>query len=138
MLDKEKVRKTIAFYRKELGMTQKELADLLHISYQAVSKWEVGAGIPTVEMLYELSALFHVSVDALLNNEQWDNRRITYQDVGLDSHRLNILKHELMGWNSQDANLLSAYFADATLFQIDTSSYKDPVYSMIVCVSGWQ
>ena len=54
MLDKEKVRKTIAFYRKELGMTQKELADLLHISYQAVSKWEVGAGIPTVDMFYTL------------------------------------------------------------------------------------
>lgn len=136
MLDKEKVGKTIAYYRKEQGMTQKELADLLHISYQAVSKWEVGAGIPTVEMLYELSALFHVSVDALLNNEQWDNRRITYQDVGLDSHRLNILKHELMSLNSPDEKLVSANYADTALFQIDTSAYKEPVYSMIVCVPG--
>ena len=85
MLDKERVGKTIAFYRKEHGMTQKELADRLHISYQAVSKWEVGAGIPTVEMLYELSAIFHVSMDALLNDEQRDNRTISYRDAGVDT-----------------------------------------------------
>ena len=136
MLDKEKVGKTIAFYRKEHGMTQKELADRLHISYQAVSKWEVGAGIPTVEMLYELSVIFHVSVDALLNDDQRDNRTISYREVGLDSRKLYNLKEELLKLNSKDAHLISANYADATLFQIDTSAYREPVFSMITCVPG--
>ncbi len=136
MLDKKRIGKTIAFYRKELGMTQKELADLLHISYQAVSKWEVGMGIPTVEMLYELSSLFHVSVDALLNNERWDNRAITYREIGLDSRKLHTLKKELLELNTKDARLISANYADAALFQIDMSEYKEPVYSVITCVPG--
>lgn len=136
MLDREKVGKSIAFYRKESGMTQKELADLLHISYQAVSKWEVGVGIPTVEMLCELSSLFHVSIDAILNNEQWDNRWITYRDIGLDTRKLYFLKSEITELTSKDEHLISANFADAALFQIDASAYREPVYSMITCVPG--
>lgn len=136
MLNKEKVGKTIAAYRKEHGMTQKELADRLHISYQAVSKWEVGAGIPTVEMLCELAAIFHVSVDVLLNDDQRDNRRISYREIGLDTRKLYILKEELLKLNSKHEHLLSADYADATLFQIDMSAYKNPVFSMITCVPG--
>lgn len=137
MLDKEKVGKTIAAYRKEHEMTQKELADRLHISYQAVSKWEVGAGIPTVEMLCELAAIFHVSVDALLNDDQWDNRRISYRDAaGLDTRNLYMLKEELMQLNTKDKHLISSDYADAVLFQIDMSAYKNPVFSMITCVPG--
>ena len=42
MLNKENIGKRIAFYRREKGITQRGLADELHISYQAVSKWESG------------------------------------------------------------------------------------------------
>lgn len=42
MLDREKVGRTISEQRKIKGMTQKQLADLLHVSYQAVSRWEQG------------------------------------------------------------------------------------------------
>ena len=74
MLDKKKIGKRIAFFRKEKGITQKELAGFLHISYQAVSKWESGKSLPTVEMLYEISNLLSVPVDALLNENEWKNR----------------------------------------------------------------
>ena len=68
MLDKEKVGKRIAYYRKERGLTQKDLAGLLNISYQAVSKWEAGNSFPTVEMLYEFAMILNVTVDLLLND----------------------------------------------------------------------
>lgn len=136
MFDKERLGKTIAFYRKELGLTQKDLADRLHISYQAVSKWEVGAGIPTLEMLCELSSIFHVSVDALINDTQWDNRVLTYRDVGLDTKRLGKLKRDLLALNTQSPNLLSANYADAAVFQLDMPAYQDLVFSMITCVPG--
>lgn len=136
MLEKEKIGKRIAFYRKEKGITQKELADFLHISYQAVSKWESGKSMPAVEMLYELSELLNVTVDALLNENEWRNRRITYRDSGLDSEKLYALKEEIQKLNTRDDRILSANYADTCLFQIDTSQMKEPVYSHITCVPG--
>ena len=136
MLNKEEIGKRIAFYRKERGITQKELADLLHISYQAVSKWESGKSLPTVEMLYEISNLLHVTVDILLNENAWKNRGISYWDIGLDTRKLYLLKAEIEKLNSRDTTILSADYADICLFQIDTSKMKEPVYSCITCVPG--
>lgn len=136
MLNKEEIGKRIAFFRKEKGITQKELADLLHISYQAVSKWESGKSLPTVEMLYEISTLLHVTADMLLNENEWKNRGISYLDSGLDARKLYILKDKIMKLNSDDTTILSADYADAWLFQIDTSQMKEPVYSCITCVPG--
>lgn len=136
MLDKDKIGKRIAFFRKEKGITQKELADLLHISYQAVSKWESGKSIPTVEMLYEISKLLGVTVDALLNENEWKNRWLSYKDSGLDTEKLHELKTEIMKLNSNDESILSANYADACLFSIDTSQMREPVYSCITSVPG--
>ena len=136
MLEKEKIGKRIAFYRKEKGITQKELAEFLHISYQAVSKWESGKSMPTVEMLYEISKLLNVTVDTLLNENEWKSRRITYRDSGLDSERLHALKKDIQKLNTRDDCILSANYADTCLLQIDTSQMKEPVYSCITCVPG--
>ena len=53
-LNKEKIGRFIAELRKEQGMTQKELAEQLHVSDKSVSKWETGNGIPDVSMLSRL------------------------------------------------------------------------------------
>ena len=45
MLDKKSVGRRIAYYRKDKGFSQKELADSLNISYQSVSKWEAGGSL---------------------------------------------------------------------------------------------
>lgn len=52
--------------RKESGFTQQELADKLHISFQAVSKWENGQAYPDIELLPSLAAILGTTVDALL------------------------------------------------------------------------
>ena len=56
--------------RKENHMSQEELAELLDVSRQAVSKWEQGMGYPEVEKLLLLSRELHVSLDALLSTER--------------------------------------------------------------------
>lgn len=81
MLDKKSVGRRIAYYRKDKGFTQKELADSLNISYQSVSKWEAGYSLPTVEMLYEMANVLNVTVDLLLNDSAWENRWIRYTDT---------------------------------------------------------
>ena len=59
--------------RKKKGMTQEELAEDLHISAQAVSKWETGQSCPDVEMLPKLAIIFDTSLDKLFD---FDHRKI--------------------------------------------------------------
>lgn len=64
------VGQTISRLRKKHNMTQMELADLLGISFQAVSNWERGNSMPDVGKLPELASLFEVSIDELLGQSQ--------------------------------------------------------------------
>ena len=52
--------------RKELGITQQVLAKKLHVSNQAVSKWENGMTCPEISLLPAIAKVFGMSVDSLL------------------------------------------------------------------------
>ena len=56
--------------RKQKGLTQEELAQVLFVSRTAVSKWESGRGYPNIDSLKALAACFSVSVDQLLSGDQ--------------------------------------------------------------------
>ena len=53
--------------RTEKGLTQIQVAEILGVSNKAVSKWECGEALPSVEMLVALSKLYGVSVDEILH-----------------------------------------------------------------------
>lgn len=59
----------IVTLRKSKGMSQEELAYNLNVSRQAVSRWEVGSAMPDAANILQLSKLFCVSADYLLNEE---------------------------------------------------------------------
>ena len=67
MFDVKKMGEQIARLRKGNKYTQEQMAEKLKVSPQAVSKWENGNAVPEVPMLYEISRLFHCSVDRLLD-----------------------------------------------------------------------
>lgn len=56
-------------FRKEKQLSQEELAEILDVSRQAVSKWEQGNGYPEVEKLLLLSNQLHISLDSLLSTQ---------------------------------------------------------------------
>ena len=56
----------ISTLRKEKGMTQKELADLLNVTDKAVSKWERGAAFPDTQTIPRLAELLGVSLEELM------------------------------------------------------------------------
>ena len=58
--------KNLRAARNRMGLSQKDLAEKLYISAQAVSKWERGEAIPDLEHVCSLALLLHVSVDDLL------------------------------------------------------------------------
>ena len=55
--------------RKQKGLTQEELAEILFVSRAAVSKWESGRGTPSIDSLKAVSKLFSVSIDDLLSGD---------------------------------------------------------------------
>ena len=56
-------------YRKNLGLTQLELAEKLNYSDKTLSKWERGESIPDIVTLKQLASIFGVSVDVLISKK---------------------------------------------------------------------
>lgn len=64
-----KLSEKIVNLRKARNMSQEELAEQLGVSRQAVSRWEVGSALPDASNILQLSKLFGVSADYLLNDD---------------------------------------------------------------------
>ncbi|SCT09195.1 helix-turn-helix domain-containing protein [Staphylococcus caeli] len=67
-----KMAEQIKKHRKELGLTQEELADKLNTTRQSVSKWEQGTLEPNIQMINNLAVLFGISLDNLVNGKSND------------------------------------------------------------------
>lgn len=88
----------ICHLRKLSGMTQEQLAEKLNIARQTLSKWENGTSMPDVESVVRLSALFRISLDELLLEEEGhreeEKTQITLEDmmrINAHSRRMNLL-----------------------------------------------
>ncbi|MBE6557899.1 MAG: helix-turn-helix transcriptional regulator [Ruminococcaceae bacterium] len=68
-MNKPTVGQNIRRFRKEKNMTQSELAELLGVSIQAISKWETDAGMPDISQIVPLARVLEVSTDNLLGME---------------------------------------------------------------------
>ncbi len=67
-MNQKNIGKTIARLRKDKGLTQNALAEMLGISNKTVSKWESGLGYPEVTQFPALARVFEVSVDYIMNS----------------------------------------------------------------------
>ncbi len=68
-MDQDKVGSFIKKLRIDNNLTQKELANKLNITFQAVSKWENGKSVPDISQLQEISKLFNVDISEILEGE---------------------------------------------------------------------
>ncbi len=77
---------TMKKLRKDAGMTQEKLAELLSISQQAVSRWETEVAMPDISLLPPLATLFNVTTDYLLGMDtyQMDLRKAAYDKAFKD------------------------------------------------------
>lgn len=136
MLDKEKIGKAISSQRKQKGLTQRHLADMLNVSYQAVSRWELGLSLPSLDMIYDISRILETTVDSLLHGENDGRKFLTYKDSGLDTRKLHVIKKRLYELVTDEETLLHAQYLDPAFFQLDTSRMKEPVYAISSHVPG--
>ena len=75
-MDPKKIGQFICELRKEKNLSQYQLADMIPISRQGVSKWERGVTTPDTQTLIQLSELFNVSIDELLRGERSEDNSI--------------------------------------------------------------
>lgn len=69
-MDLNKISNFIKTKRKDLGITQDELAEKLFVTEKAISRWETGRGTPDISLLLPLSKELNVDVSELLNGEE--------------------------------------------------------------------
>lgn len=72
-MNQSKIGKFIAALRTERGLTQRELAQKLHISDKTVSKWENSRGLPDASLMLPLCETLGISVNELLSGERLDD-----------------------------------------------------------------
>ena len=72
-MDHRKTGGLISALRRQMGLTQRQLADRLMLSDRTISKWERGLGAPDVSLLPQLARELQVSIEALLAGELEEN-----------------------------------------------------------------
>ena len=83
LVNNEELKDRIKKLRKNKGLTQLELADMLHVTDKAVSKWETGEGNPEITILIEISKIFGVSIDYLLTGKEPEKELIIMSKMEL-------------------------------------------------------
>lgn len=95
--------------RKQAGMSQEKLAEKLGVSRQAVTKWETDAGIPDIENIMAISALFDLSIDELLSNENGTKKPTKYLFESVTEYDIDEPKRYDMKFGGAKKFLLSGY-----------------------------
>lgn len=128
MLNSMKVGNFIMSKRKEMGMTQQQLADKLNISFQAVSKWENGTTYPNVEILYDLAIALNVTVDEILSGVDKKMEGLSYSKAGVDITYTDAIKKEMAKHlETIDKRVMNGLGPFASLYDIHFPEIEEPV-----------
>ena len=90
-------------------MSQEQLAEKLGVSRQAVTKWETDTGIPDIENIMAISALFDISIDELLSNERGTKKSTEYLFESVTEYDIDEPKRYDMKFGGAKQILLSGY-----------------------------
>lgn len=95
--------------RKQTGMSQEQLAEKLGVSRQAVTKWETDAGIPDIENIMAISALFDISIDELFSNEKGSKKPAEYLYESITEYDIDEPKRYDMKFGGAKQFILTGY-----------------------------
>lgn len=124
--------------RKTSGFSQEQLAEKLDITRQSISKWESGESLPEIERLIELSRVFNVTVDYLVNEstgyeteiargipsaEEINRENASIINPGKGGKALSIFQYVLI--------VLAIYMITFALAMITKSFWAIPFFGMI-------
>lgn len=154
-MNPERIGAFICKRRKELGLTQKEVAEKLGITDRAVSKWENGRCMPDLLLLQPLSRILNVDINDLLSGEivEEKNYKRKSEENMISLTEMNRLKSFRYGYfgfypltvllliyslvkNLETAGLLSIICAYSTAIYYFRYKTSGDVMSMIIVICG--
>ncbi|MBQ2902553.1 MAG: helix-turn-helix transcriptional regulator [Agathobacter sp.] len=106
--------KKISELRKEKNMTQKELADKLHVTDKAVSKWERGANFPDLGLMEELAVALDTTPSILLGLENATKEEIVNSFAEISNQQSEEAEKEIqqVGWITLFAGIFLIIFLE--------------------------
>ena len=69
-MDQMKIGSFLKELRKEKGITQEQLAEVLHVSGRTVSRWETGSNMPDISILIDIADYYDISIPEIINGER--------------------------------------------------------------------
>lgn len=111
--------------RKQAGMSQEQLAEKLRVSRQAVTKWETDAGIPDMENIMAVSALFDISIDELLSNEKGAKKPADYLFESITEYDIDEPKRYDMKFGGARQFVLSGYEGEKIRVRLASNTYAE-------------
>ena len=69
-MNQKKIGRFLKELRKEMGITQEEVAEKLDVSSRTISRWETGANMPDISLLVNIAEIFNVSIPEIINGER--------------------------------------------------------------------
>ena len=145
--------KKLKSLRNQTNMTQKDLADKLNISRQAVKKWEKGVGLPDIENLTKISYVFNTTIDQLVDYKfesiEYENETIVEKIDKANSKFKNVDKFVLKRFSDVDSiqrltrevklsfwqNVLD-FFVGAGTLELANNLKTGLVYSYLITKNG--
>ena len=110
--------------RKQAGMSQEQLAEKLGVSRQAVTKWETDTGIPDIENIMAISALFDISIDELLSNERGAKKPTDYLYESITEYDIDEPKRYDMKFGGAKQFLLSGYEGEKIRVRLASNTFS--------------
>ena len=110
--------------RKQAGMSQEQLAEKLSVSRQAVTKWETDAGIPDIENIMAISALFDISIDELLSNERGAKKPTDYLYESITEYDIDEPKRYDMKFGGVKQFQLSGYEGEKIRVRLASNTFS--------------
>lgn len=114
-MDQQKIGQFIGQLRKEKGMTQKELANVLGITDKTVSKWETGKGMPDVSSFEPICKVFEINMNELISGS-----RISPEDYSerMEENMMELIKDNQKNKASKVAGIIGGILLVAGLIMI--------------------
>ena len=79
--------------RKQAGISQEKMAEMIGVSRQAITKWENGTGTPDIANLVAIAELFQISLDELLLNEKREKKQSEYLYESITEYDIDGIKN---------------------------------------------
>ena len=85
----------VGFYRKQLNITQEELAEMLFVSRQTVSRWETDSTFPDVETIISLCDIFECDMDTLVRGDAKNEEKPLVNNSSARVDKIGEMKEKL-------------------------------------------